>query len=157
MSSTARGPATEPPGSLILIGRKEYAAFPDWDVWRVRAKVDTGAFSSALGVAGCEWFTGEKGPMVRLRLSSRRRPSWVKVVEVPMLKVVTVTSSSGCLERRPLIEATVQVGSWCRRIRLTVTDRSRMRCPMLLGRQALAGSFLVDPGQKYLLGSGRRG
>ncbi len=95
--------------------------------------------------------------MVRLRLLSRRRPDWVKVVEVPVLKAVTVTSSSGCRERRPLIEVRVQVGSWCRRVRLTVTDRSRMRCPMLLGRQALAGSFLVDPGQKYLLGSGRRG
>jgi hypothetical protein len=50
-----------------------------------------------------------------------------------------------------VVEALVLLGPITRRIRLTVTDRSRMRCRMLLGREALAGLFLVDVRGKDLL------
>jgi hypothetical protein len=65
--------------------------------------------------------------------------------------MVRVRSSSGKQEVRPLIEAVVRLGPVTRRIRLTLTDRSSMRCRMLLGRQALAGQFLVDVRSKDLL------
>jgi hypothetical protein len=157
MSSTARQPETVPAGKLIPIGRKEYVAFPEWDIWHVRAKVDTGAYSSALDVAGYEVIESPAGLVVRFRFPLRSRGA-VRVVsiEAPIVKLVTVCSSSGCKEVRPLIEPLVRLGPVTRRIRLTVTDRSRMRFRMLLGRQALNGTFLVDVGSKYLLGPARR-
>jgi hypothetical protein len=157
MTSTPGLPAREPAGKLV-IGRKEYVAFPEWNLWRVRAKVDTGAYSSALGVAGFELIETALGLQVRFHPPARRRRSAgerPEVVEIPVVKLVTVRSSSGCLQRRPLIEPLIRLGSVTRRIRLTVTDRSGMRCPMLLGRQALAGAFLVDVSSRYLLGTGR--
>jgi hypothetical protein len=154
MSSTTEPPPQQPTG-LILIGRKEYVAFPEWDLWRVRAKVDTGAYSSALGVAEYELIETATGIRVRFRLPARRRTARTEVIEADVVKLVTVRSSSGCRQHRPLIEPLVRLGPVTRRVRLTVTDRSAMRCPMLLGRQSLAGVFLVDAGAKYLLGTGR--
>ena len=54
-------------------------------------------------------------------------------------------------EERPLIETEVQLGPVRKRIRLTVTNRSCMRFRMILGREALAGDFVVDVGRKYVL------
>jgi hypothetical protein len=71
--------------ALPLIGRKERVAFPAWDLHRVRAKVDTGAFSSALDVAGYELIEGDQGPVVRLIIAlSRRRPELLRCVEEPV-------------------------------------------------------------------------
>jgi hypothetical protein len=136
---------------LLLIGRRERLSFPEWGLARVRAKIDTGAYSSALGVQKCELFQADDRPMARLSISLNRRSARVHVVETPVAGTVTLRTSSGRLEVRTLVEALVCLGPVTRRIRLTVTDRSRMRCPMLLGRQAMAGHFLVDVSRKDLL------
>jgi hypothetical protein len=137
---------------LVLIGWKEYLDFPDWHLRHVRAKIDTGAYSSALDV--CHYELSEApggGLLATLSLAlSRRHPERLKRVQVPVLRMVGVSNSGGVREERPLIETVIRLGPVFKRIRLTVTDRSRMRHRMLLGRQALAGSFLVDVSQKYL-------
>jgi hypothetical protein len=143
--------AMEPTNGLLLIGRRERLSFPEWDLPRVRAKIDTGAYSSALGVRHYEFFERDHQPMVRLSIGVTRRSDRVRVVEAPVARTVTLRTSSGRREVRPLIEALVCLGPVTRRIRLTVADRSRMRCPMLLGREALAGYFLVDVRHKDLL------
>jgi ribosomal protein S6--L-glutamate ligase len=66
--------------------------------------------------------------------------------------MVVVRNSIGMRQRRPLIETQIRLGSLDRRIRLTLTNRASMRFRMILGREALAGSFIVDVSQKYLLG-----
>jgi hypothetical protein len=141
--------------TLLVIGRKEYVAFPDWNVHRLRAKVDTGAFSSALDVAAYDLHRDETGRLIaRLSLClSRRDPSRQRIVFAPVVKMVCVTNSSGIREERPLLETTIRLGSVEKLIRMTVTNRSCMRCRMLLGREALAGSFVVDVSKKYLLRS----
>jgi hypothetical protein len=138
---------------LLLIGRKETVAFPAWGLRHVRAKIDTGAYSSALDVSAYDLYEAAGIRMVRLRLASRRHPGRVREVEAPLLGTTIVASSSGTRETRPLIEATVCLGPVTRSIRLTVTNRSGMRYPLLLGRQALAGNFLVDVSRKDLLRS----
>ena len=137
---------------LLLIGRRERVSFPEWGLNRLRAKIDTGAYSSVLDVKAYDLIETEAGLLVQLQISlSRRHPDWVKVVQAPVVSMVGVRNSGGKRERRPLIESLIRLGPITRRIRLTVTNRSRMRCRMLLGRQALAGQFLVDVGRKDLL------
>jgi hypothetical protein len=138
---------------LPLIGRKEYVSFPAWDLHRIRAKIDTGAFSSSLDVASYEILEGEEGPVVRLVIAlSRRRRERVARVEEPAVGVAKVRNSTGQLQERPVIAPMIRLNGVGRRIRITVTDRSAMRCRMLLGRQAISGLFLVDVSQAYLLG-----
>jgi hypothetical protein len=145
--------APAPASSLLLIGWKEYVEFPEWDLRRVKAKIDTGARTSALDVVSYDLAEAEGGGLIaRLRLAlHRRHPGRLIEIDVPVLRTVVVANSSGMREQRPLIEAIVRLGPVTRRIRLTVTNRAGMRFRMILGREALLGQFLVDVSQKYLL------
>jgi hypothetical protein len=148
------------PGSAPVgpteIGWKEYLDFPEWGVRRVKAKVDTGARTSALGVVRHSLVQRPEGLVARMELALyRRHPEQRVTVETPVLRLVAVTSSNGVREERPVIEALVRLGPVEKRIRLTVTNRSSMLFSVLLGREALAGSFVVDVGRKYLLGKRR--
>jgi hypothetical protein len=136
-----------------LIGWKEYLDFPEWGLRRIKAKIDTGARTSALDVASYELREdGPRGLIARLRLSLHRKdPGRLTVVEAPVQGMVVVRNSSGLSEQRPLIEATVRLGPVTKRVRLTVTNRAGMRFRMILGRKALEGDFVVDVSQKYLL------
>jgi hypothetical protein len=137
----------------LLIGWKEYVDFPDWHLRRVKVKIDTGARTSALDAAGYVLREDkEVGWIAELHLAlDRQQPQQLTVVELPVLKMVVVSNSSGMRQQRPLVEATIRLGPITKRVRLTVTDRSRMRFPMILGRKALEGDFVVDVSKKYLL------
>lgn len=137
----------------LTIGWKEYVGFPEWGIRRLKVKVDTGARTSALGVVSYELRQVQgQGLVAELRLApSRRRPERLRTVVVPVLGTVVVANSSGMRELRPLVEANLQVGPVTKRVRLTVTNRAGMRFPMILGRKALEGDFVVDVSRKYLL------
>jgi len=146
--------AATPPGSpqgdpLPVIGRRERLDFPEWGLVRVRAKIDTGAYSSALDVLDYELLDG--GRAARLHIAVRRAPAREKVVLAPVVGKAKVRNTGGLLECRPVIEPLVRLGPVAFRVRLTVTSRHAMRFRMLLGRQALAGRFLVDVRFRYLL------
>jgi hypothetical protein len=116
-------------------------------------KVDTGARTSALGVVSYELAPGDGGRLVAdLRVApSRRHPDRVVNVRTEVLEMVVVRNSGGMKEQRPLIETPVLLGSLVKRLRLTVTNRSCMLFPVILGRKALEGDFVVDVARKYLL------
>jgi hypothetical protein len=137
----------------LTVGWKEYLDFPEWGLRRVKVKIDTGARTSALGVLGYELVeTPGGGQGVRARLAPyRRRPGRVAVVEAPVLETVVVRNSGGVCEPRPVVEALVCLGPVCKRVRLTLANRAGMCFPMILGRKALEGDFVVDVGKKYLL------
>lgn len=147
MAATATGqPAGE---ALPVIGRRERLDFPDWGLARVRAKIDTGAYSSALDVLSYELL--DEGRTARLHIAVRRSPARERVVLAPVVGQARVRCSNGLLECRPVIEALARLGPVTFRPRLTVTSRHAMRFRMLLGREALAGRFLVDVRYRYLL------
>ncbi len=143
-----------PAPGLLTVGWKEFVEFPEWGIRRVKAKIDTGARTSALGALRYELTRTEaSGLTAELHLAlHRRHPERVHVVSVPVLGMVMVRNTSGRFEERPLIEAAVRLGPLTKRVRFTVTDRSGMRFPMILGRKALEGDFCVDVSRKYLLG-----
>lgn len=137
----------------LLIGWQEEIDFFEWGIRRVRAKVDTGARTSALDV----WsYTLREVPgqgiLAELRLAlHRHQPERVRVVETPVLRMVAVRSSSGLQEQRPLIATRVRLGRVTKLVQLTVTNRCHMRFPVILGRRFLQGDFIVDVSQRFLL------
>jgi hypothetical protein len=137
----------------LLIGWKEFVEFPEWGIRRVKAKIDTGARTSALGIVRYDLVrTDASGLVAELHLAlHRKHPQRVRVITVPVLDLIAVRNTSGQPEQRPLIEATVRLGPLTKRVRFTVTDRSGMRFPIILGRKALEGDFCVDVSRKYLL------
>jgi hypothetical protein len=138
---------------LLPIGWKEHLHFTEWDLRRIRVKIDTGARTSALDVARYELKeTAGGGLMATLYLAlDRRHPGRFTRIHTPVLRTVVVRNTSGMTEERPLVETAVRIGPVHKRIRITITNRSTMRYRMILGREALANDFLVDVSRKYLL------
>lgn len=141
----------QPSGPPFVIGWKEYLDFPDWGVRRVKAKIDTGARTSAIHVAGYELYQKEhQGLFAELRMGlDRRRPEQITLVHAPVLRMLSVTDSGGHAELRPLIAARIKLGPVAKQVLLTVANRESMLFRMLLGRKALEGDFLVDVTRKY--------
>ena len=89
---------------------------------------------------------------VILELALSRRPTVkVKRIEALLVKTARVRCTSGEVTERYVVETTVRLGPLTRRVRFTVADRRRMLLPVILGRSALAGDFLVDVSRKYVL------
>jgi predicted deacylase len=147
------------PSSKLRAGWLERVSLPDLGITGVAAKIDTGARTSALHVISSRVVGNAAGPSRRPILeitlarggSSRRR----QVVRAPVREFLEVRDTSGRLERRPVIETTLELGPLRRRIRMTLTDRGDMRCPMLVGRTALGAGVVVDPSARNLLGGER--
>lgn len=131
-----------------MIGRREVVAFPDWGV-RLRAKVDTGARTSALDVDEVVLLPGGR---VRFAVVLRRDRSRRLQVEERVSRIARVRPSSGVSQRRYFVETTIRLGRLEKRVEVSLVPRRGMLCRMLLGRTALAGDFLVDPDAAYRLG-----
>ena len=152
--SLQAGRGDVPSGPPFRIGWKEYVDFPEWQLRAIKVKIDTGARTSALDVPGYELRPGTDGTIIaELRLAlDRRNPERLTIVHTPVLLMVTVCNTSGVREERPLVETTLRLGPVTKRVQLTIANRASMRFPMILGRKALEGDFVVDVGEKYLMG-----
>jgi hypothetical protein len=141
------------------VGWKEYIDLPDWGLRRVKAKLDTGARTTAVGAAACVLVPRPDGGYdAELTLALyRRRPDRRVTVRVPVVGFALVRNTGGLAEQRPVVEATLRLGPVTKRIRATVADRSRMLTGVILGRSALAPEFAVDPARKYVLKKTERG
>lgn len=142
------------PSEPLRIGWKEYVALPELGLGRIKAKIDTGARTSALHVlslAVLERLPDGTGEIEMVLAPDRRHPERRTVARARLLGHLRVTDSGGHPEVRPLIETELVLGRVRKRIRLTLTDRGGMLFRMIVGRKALEGDFLVDVSQKYLL------
>ena len=139
------------PSMLVVLGWREWLALPDLGVRAIRAKIDTGARSSALHVdalqtefrGGVEW--------VRFHLGSAcvADEEWT---EAKVLDRRFVTDSGGHRTERIFIRTTLLLAGERRTIEMNLSHRKNMLFPMLLGRTAMAGRFLVDPQRSFVLG-----
>jgi hypothetical protein len=140
-------------GGKRLLGWREWLALPELGIPAIRAKVDSGARSSALHVEAVEEFMRGNVDWVRFQLDpisrSRKRVRWI---EAPLLDRREVRDSGGSVSLRPFIRTDVQIADQRYAIEINLTDRRGMLFPMLLGRTALRGRWLIDPEQSYLLG-----
>ena len=151
---TAADSSDSSSGSLPLIGWRERLALPELGESSVKAKIDTGARSSALHAFDIEFFDREGVAFVRFRVHpTQKNKKKTITVEAKLLDKRPVRSSSGETETRPVIETMVATKSHQWPIELTLTNRDVMGFRMLLGRQAVRSRFLVDSGRSYLQSS----
>ncbi|MCE2435478.1 MAG: ATP-dependent zinc protease [Candidatus Latescibacteria bacterium] len=138
---------------IWIIGWREWVALPDFNVDAIKAKIDTGARSSALHAFNLKRFRRRGKRMVRFEIHPIQRTSRQAVeVEAEVIEDRMVRSSNGKVERRPVIRTSVRMYNRDWEIELTLTSRDEMGFRMLLGRHALRGQFLIDPGRSLRAG-----
>jgi len=145
--------ARKPPTPLPTIGWREWVALPSLGVAAIKAKIDTGARSSALHAFDLEYFLEQGERMVRFTIHPLQRNTKTNIFTVAkLLEFRKVKSSGGHETRRPVILTPVELLGRRFEIELTLAGRDAMGFRMLLGRQAVRQRFLVHPGRSYLGG-----
>jgi hypothetical protein len=135
--------------ALVTLGWRERLALPRLGIGMLKAKLDTGARSSSLHVDTIETFQRDGVTWLRFSLHLRRREPMAVRCEVPALDRRTVTDTGGRRTERWFIRSEVQLAGARFDVDINLTDRRHMLFPMLLGRSALNGRFLIDPARSY--------
>jgi hypothetical protein len=153
ISKPARKRASRPKAPPTLIGWREWAAFPDFGVGRIKAKIDTGAKTSAVHAFGVRTMEREGVLWAEFRLhpeQKRRRPE-IRCA-APVVDRRRIRSSNGRVEERLVVRTVLALGGREWPIELSLANRDEMGFRLLLGRDAFRKDFVINPGKSFLLG-----
>ena len=130
-----------------IIGCKEIISIIDLELFDLDAKIDTGADSNAIHCDEIQI----KDNMVSFRLLDEIHPAYHgKKITMPIYKIKKVKSSNGQVQQSPSIKVKVDFMGNIYESVISLTDRSDMKFPMLIGRKFMANKFLVDVSKEYL-------
>jgi len=136
-----------------FIGWKEWCALPLLNIKEIKAKIDTGADTSALHaiILSISEYQGAK--FIRFKVYPHQGDRYApKICKAPLVAYRFIMSSNGQREKRYVIKTTITVGKHSFDTEITLTDRSPLRFRMLLGRMALRKHFWIDPAKSHLQG-----
>lgn len=144
-------PMTSPANEdKLVLGEKEWI-WLDIAQRNYRARVDTGATTSSINATEIQEFERDGKTWVRFTLADQETPDDTQTVETPVKRWVRIRQSSvKGTTRRPVIELRIQLGPLQDKTQFTLTDRSHMDYPVLLGRSFFKDIALVDVGRDYI-------
>lgn len=146
-------PILQEPGKIIL-GEVEWLWFDETKT-HFKARIDTGATTSSLNASDIQEFERDGKTWVRFKLANMpdnpKTTAHENTIEAPVKRWVKIRqSTSQTLERRPVIELRVRIGSLHEKAQFTLADRSHMEFPILLGREFFKDIAMVDVSQSYI-------
>lgn len=138
----------------ILIGRHEWCQLPKLHIPATRAKIDTGAKTSAIHAFNIKQKNLHGKPYVYFDMHPLQHNEEVSIsCHAPVVDQRMIISSNGSKELRYVIETSLSMAGHEWNIELTLSSRDQLRFRLLLGREALNKRVLIDPSKTYLLGS----
>lgn len=136
-----------------VIGWRELVGLPDFGIGEMRAKIDTGARTSALYAVDKKPFKRGGVRWVRFSLPVAGHIG-AKRFEAPVIDERDVKNTSGIPERRLVIRTALLLGRHFWHIAVSLADREKMEFDLILGRTAIhRRNVLVDPDHSYILGA----
>jgi hypothetical protein len=134
----------------IVLGWREWVSLPELGIDKIKAKVDTGARTSALHAFDVKVKETNGKRIVEFKMHPLQKNSDYYVeCRADIVDERDVTDSGGHQERRLVIQTPLKIGEMQFPIEMTLTDRDTMKFRMLLGRTALKPHFIVDPARSY--------
>ena len=131
-----------------VIGKREIVSILDLELFDLDAKVDTGADSNSLH---CDDIFIDDENFVHFTLLDKVHPAYHgKKIKMPLYKLKKVKSSNGSVQLRASIKVDMLFFGRKYKTVISLTDRSDMKYPMLIGRKFLSERFLVDVSLEYL-------
>jgi hypothetical protein len=124
-----------------LIGRRELIAFPELGLYDITAKVDTGAYTTALHCHDIK----EKNGVLYFKLLDPTHPDYNE--QEQKFSIYTqkeIKNSFGEVEKRYIIKTIIKIGTKRIKSVISLTDRGNMRYPVLIGRKLLKNRYVVD-------------
>ena len=136
--------------ALDIIGWREWVSFPELGIKTIKAKMDTGARTSALHVSNIR--VSKRTGIVKFTIHPAQR-KWRPIIEASakMISLREIKSSNGQLSVRPVIKTDIKIGEDVYPVELSLVNRDLMGFRLLLGRSALKNRYTVDSGKSFLL------
>ncbi len=142
---------------LMTFGWREWVSLPELGIRQIKAKVDTGARTSALHAFEVSSFFEDGRERVEFRLHPVQKDNeTVTTCKADVLDKRVITDSGGHKEERFVIETLLKIGKHHWPIEVTLTARDDMLFRMLLGRTALKSRALVNPARSYVVGKKKK-
>ena len=142
-------PPGQTPDGKLLLGEAEWLWLEKADQ-AFQARIDTGADTSSISAGDITSFERNGKDWVRFFMSHQGMDDRIQI-EAPLVRYVRVRqASSDGLDRRPVVRLSVRVGDQNEKTEFTLTDRSNMSFPVLLGRDFLKDIAVVDVARKYI-------
>lgn len=141
------------PSEMLTLGWREWVGLPQLGLPAIKAKIDTGARTSTLHAFEVRPFIDNGSHKVEFKIHPKQRNTdQVVACVADIVDERAVTDSGGHREQRWVISTPLTVGPYTWPIEITLTSRDSMMFRMLLGRTAMRGLAVVNPGKSYLLG-----
>lgn len=135
----------------IIIGRKDKATFPEWNLEDIPIKMDTGAYTSAIHYQSLQQKEVNGKKVLAFKLLDKTHPQYNdKEFLAEHYKEKKVKNSFGGSEKRFVIATTIKLFDKVYPIELSLSKRGEMRFPILIGRKFLIGKFIVDSSKNDL-------
>ncbi len=142
--------------SKLSLGWREWVSLPDLGIDRIKAKVDTGARTSALHAFEVTPFVEDGKDRVKFLMHpTQNDDDHVVTCIADVIDTRTVKDSGGHAEDRYVIETRLSLGGHEWPIEATLTARDDMLFRMLIGRTAIKSRAIVDPARSYLVGKAK--
>ncbi len=132
---------------MKLIGRIEKISFLKWDIEGLPAKIDTGAYTSAIH---CKHIEEKDGVLSFILLCPKTQQYNNKLLQTTKYQVKSIRSSNGKKQKRYVVSTSVVFFGKKYKIKLSLSDRGKMNYPVLIGRKFLNKKFIVDVSQKNI-------
>ena len=155
-SQTKQGHDSDQQQNVLVLGWREWVSLPGLGIPAIKAKIDTGARTSALHTFKIEPFSRDGVDYIRFWLHPLRKKTDIELVcEAPLIEKRLVKDSGGHTEQRYVIRTPLSIGGRTWDIDITLTDRDNMIFRMLIGRTAIDSNHItIDPSASYLFGRG---
>lgn len=137
----------------LLVGWNEWCNLSKLGLPAIKAKIDTGAKTSALHAFNIRALIKNKKKYVYFQIHPLQgSKTFTKECKALVIDERYITSSNGHKEFRYVISTPLTLGDQTWDIELTLSNRDPLTYRMLLGREALDGRVVIDPSHKLLLG-----